>query len=136
MGGRKVLFVEPKEGTAYATLRKMALAVYGDACEWCGESESPLQFDHKYGDGGLDRQRNRPNTMIRNIAIAGKRLPSPALQLLCGPCHRSKGTIEAAHRAMRSRGIEVETPSRAVSARAVRADAKAIIACVIGYARG
>lgn len=127
MSGRKVLHTEPAEGTAYAVLRKLALEVYGNRCEWCGEEEG-LQFDHVYGDGLRDRQKNRPNAMIRKIAVAGQRQASPALQLLCTNCHRSKGALENTLRAMRSRGLYAEMPTRPVSVKTIQTDATAILA--------
>jgi 5-methylcytosine-specific restriction endonuclease McrA len=90
-----------------------------------------LQFDHVHGNGELDRQKNRPNVMIRKIANTGQRLASPEIQLLCAPCHRSKSALETVYRAMRGRGIEVETPTRACSALLLRLDAQAFMTAVL-----
>ena len=132
MGGRKILHQEPVEGSTYAIIRKLALAVYGGKCEWCGDAETPLQFDHVRGDGDRDRMKNRPNGMIRRIANDGVRLKDPLLQLLCAPCHRSKSSLETTLRAMKSRGVFAQLPTQPIGLRVIRSDAAAIVSTVLG----
>ena len=78
---------------ARALIRKMAEAVYGALCEWCGATDE-LEFDHVNDDGAEHRKRESDVTYVRRIARTGARLPDVDLRLLCVPCHRGPGWRE------------------------------------------
>ena len=65
-------------------MRIDAVRALGGKCISCGYAdERALQFNHKNGDGALDRKKSGYSRLRRDI-IAGKR---PDIELLCANCN-------------------------------------------------
>lgn len=70
--------------------RNTVLALYGDACECCGETRREfLAIDHKNGGGSQHRKTVSSEKLYR--ILSKLEVPDPAYRLLCHNCNMARG---------------------------------------------